>query len=92
MARFFPSYACYAHIECLDIQRAVPEWIVSQILVKILVDEHPVKRGVKGDEYRFLVRRRIRAQPTIELPHGFLRRKPIFSQGLERQPADFESL
>jgi hypothetical protein len=46
----FPGEAGLAHNIRLDIYGGVTERVTSQIAVKIVTDEHPIKRSIEGQK------------------------------------------
>ena len=60
------SVGVAAEVQRLDVQRAVPERVAAQVAPERVGDEHPVERGVEGDEHRARARRDDLRDPALQ--------------------------
>ena len=61
----------HSFVERAQIYRTESEWVASEKVVKIPVDELPIEAVVVGDEHR--AADRVVGDPRLELPHDVAR-------------------
>src|SRR4030042_3699827 len=80
-----PRNASLPHVESFNIQSSVTKWVVPEIMDKVVINEHPIKRGIECNEYWLLMRGGHTLQPFFEAQQGFFWCNPFHHQSLKGQ-------